>query len=109
MAAVIGQVASAWAQEDTFALVGADEEGKAVEVRLDPREYAERLLAAMTLIQDSALQAVAARASDPRWSLKTVVVGVSVGAEISAGPILKLKAVPGFKLVFSYDQDPALP
>jgi hypothetical protein len=109
IATLFGQAGTSLAEEGSFVLVGADEKGQQVEVKLDPREYAERLHAAMAMIQQSTLEAVSTRAAEPRWALKTVVVGASISGEISAGPILKLKAVPGFKLVFSDNADPALP
>lgn len=100
---------AAKAADGEIPILGLDDAGNPVEVKLTAQEYAERLQASMLTVQDSTAAALASRAPTPGWMLRTAIVGVGVGVEVGVGPIWKIKAIPRFRLAFSNSKDPVLP
>jgi hypothetical protein len=90
-------------------LVGLDDDGRPIEVKIKGKDYTEQMEAVMATVSDSVLPALASRGAARAWALKTVVVGIGVGFEVGLGPIIKLKATPRFRLAFAKDVDVVLP
>jgi hypothetical protein len=100
---------SSWAGETEIPVLGIDENGTQFEERVSPTELADRLKATMTALQGAMASALANQGASSGWMLRTAVAGVGASAEVGVGPVLKLKAVPRFRMVFSNSKDPALP
>jgi hypothetical protein len=101
-------------EHESITLIGQDENGEAIEIPMAKGEYMKRLRTVSASVVDSAIPALAQASSAvaakaPKWMLRTFVVGVGVGLEAGLGPIIKIKAVPRFKLVFADSVDPILP
>jgi hypothetical protein len=99
--------AGAWCAE--IPMVGLDDDGNVVELKMNGKDYTEQLGAVVTAMHDSASEALMARSTRKGWSLRTFVLGVGVGFEVGLGPIIKMKATPKFRLAFTNQKEPALP
>ena len=104
-------VSLAAGEVDDIPLVGLDKDGKTIETSIAPVEYVSRLSTATESVLSSTVEALgkSASAAAKPWKVRTIVVGVGAELEVGVGPILKLKAVPRFRVAFSDSDDPALP
>ena len=98
---------------DEIALVGLDQGQNSVETSIPADEYLRRLSTAVASVRDTTFEVLARRDTPPKalkpWNVHTVVVGVGAELEAGVGPVIKVKAAPRFRLVFSDSDDPALP
>jgi hypothetical protein len=80
-----------------------------VEVPLTTPLYNNRLKALISDLNALTLETLNSDQARNPLQLKTFVIGAGLGIELKLGPVLKLKAVPRVRLVYSRDQDPIIP
>jgi hypothetical protein len=105
----LGVVSAAAADGVSLYRIGIDPDGAPVTEAVDPGGYTRDFGAIVGSVSDSALPVLNRAGPKSAWKLQTLVVGVGVGAEFGIGPILKIKASPRLRMVFSPGEDPALP
>lgn len=99
---------AALADETPIPLQGFDGQTE-VEVDLPRSEYSRRLNSVISGLHESSVKALASHTSSGKRRLQTFVIGAGLGIELKAGPLLKLKAVPRIRLVYSRDPQPIIP
>lgn len=91
-------------------VIGVDEEGKVIENFVPEMMFKERLTSAIQAVQDSTAKAIKKQNLIPsKWMLRTIVVGLGVNMEIKAGPIIRLGALPRFRVAFTNAVEPSVP
>jgi hypothetical protein len=91
-------------------VIGIDEQGKVVEEFVPEVLFKEKLSTAVQSVQDSTAKAIKKQIQVPgRWMLRSIVVGLGVNMEIKAGPIIKLGALPRFRVAFTNAVEPSVP
>jgi hypothetical protein len=103
-----GFASSAFAQD--IPVVGVDDQGQVIESYVPEVLFKERLTTAIQSVQDSTAKAIKKQIHTPtHWMLRTVVVGLGINMEIKAGPIIKLGALPRFRVAFTNAVEPSVP
>lgn len=93
----------------TIPVVSEDGEGKSLAEEISSEEYSDELKAMVSTVNDSMTEALVTQDTIASWKLTTVMVGVGISAEVGIGPIVRVRAVPRFRLAFSKNDDPVLP
>ncbi len=91
-------------------MIGIDEQGQAIEIFVPEVVYKDKLQTAIQSVQESTTKAIQRQSSQvSNWMLRTVVVGIGVNMEIKVGPIIKLGALPRFRIAFTNAVEPSVP
>ena len=106
---VFGLLAEAQAGVDSLRRIGIGPGGETIDEEVDASTYGKEFQAIVGSVSDSSLEALNRPDSKKHWKLQTLVVGVGLGAEFGVGPVLKVKASPRLRVVFSRSTDPVLP
>jgi hypothetical protein len=89
-------------------VIGLDADNVPTQVHIPDEEVAQRLEAAVNIMQDSTLPALEGRRARPGWMLRSVIVGLSTNVEIGVGPV-RVGAVPRARLIFTNSIEPFMP
>ncbi len=104
-----GALTQARADGEPLHRIGIGADGESIDEPVDGAAYGKEFSAIIGSVSDSSLAALNRPATKNHWKLETLVVGVGVGMEFGVGPILKIKATPRLRVVFSKSADPVLP
>jgi hypothetical protein len=100
---------SAYADPGSLRRIGIDNDGNAIDEPVDAASYSEEFQAIVGSVSESALPVLNRSTTAKRWQLQTIVVGVGLGMEFGVGPLIKIKATPRLRVLFSRTDDPIVP
>jgi hypothetical protein len=80
-------------------LVGIDEEGRDLEVKVDKDTFLKSSAETFSSLNDSTIEMLDASA-DASWKIDKVEVGVGVNLTAGVGQLWKWSYNPGFKLIY---------
>lgn len=94
---------------DDIPMVGLDSNGKQLFVDVSQDVYEKSLANAVQSVEQSVLSTLNQHAQAKPWVLQSITVGISASVEFGNELILKVSAVPRFRLVFSNSKEPVTP
>jgi hypothetical protein len=97
------------AQAADIPVIRLDENGNPVQVKMNGKDYSDRLKATLHTMHDSTLPALHNTEANSGWGLRTVLVGVGVNAVWGIGKLVQFGANPRVRLLFTNSTDPQLP
>jgi len=99
----------AYCSEDDIPLVGIDKAGSPIQIFVPKKDYQKKFSQLISSVNDSTMPVLEKRNLFQKWSLRTIVVGISVTLEAGFSPIFKLGLLPRFRILFSNSKDAVLP
>ncbi len=100
----------AGARANSVPMVGLDDSGNEVTFETSDSEYSDRLTSILSSVDGSVRESMRSASDSPgHWLIRSFSVGIGLGVEVGIGPIIKVKASPRIRMIYSNSQDPVIP
>lgn len=93
---------------DGIPMIGLGKNNKALQAAMEDKDYAQNLATMISTLDRSTEEGIRFQASEGKWGVHTVIVGIGFVAEAGIGP-LKVSAEPRFRFVFADSDKPTIP
>ena len=102
--ALILVFATSCRKNDPMLLIGVDDSGKEVEVKVDSEKFFQAATETFTKVNESTLNSLESN-DNPSWNIDKVEVGVGVNFTVGADQLWKWTYNPGYKLIYQKIQN----